>query len=227
MKVCGITRIEDALLAADLGANAIGFVLWPGSPRAVDQLRAREIARQLPPLVFVVGVFVNQSLEQVRRAAQTIPLDAVQLHGSESASFCSQAGGRVIKAVAAGPAAGAEIEALPKNVLLLLDACDPVRHGGTGQVIDWNRAARIAATRRVLLAGGLRADNVGEAIRRVRPFGVDVSSGVEARPGVKDDVRLREFFAAVHSASPDAWNAGRAANPAGPDNRPGRKDKSS
>jgi len=197
VKICGITRTEDALLAAELGATALGFVLWPGSPRAIDPFRARTIVRHLPPLVSVVGVFVDQPLEYVRRVARLVPLDAIQLHGGESADYCRDTGGRVIKAIGASRTAAEGIERLPRNVIVLLDACDPVQHGGTGRSIDWTVAARVARMRPTILAGGLRPENVGEAIRRVRPFGVDVSSGVEVRPGVKDAGRLRDFFAAV------------------------------
>jgi len=197
IKICGITRTEDALLAAELGATAVGFVLWPGSPRAIDPFRARTIARHLPPLVAVVGVFVDQPLEYVRRVARLVPLDAIQLHGGESADYCRDAGARVIKAIAASRTAADEVVRLPRNVVVLLDAVDPVRHGGTGRSVDWTVAARVARMRPTILAGGLRPENVGEAVRRVRPFGVDVSSGVEARPGVKDGGRLRDFFAAL------------------------------
>ncbi len=200
VKVCGITRTEDALLAADLGATALGFVLWPDSPRAVDPFRARTIARHLPPLVSVVGVFVDQPLAFVKRVAELVPLDAVQLHGAESADYCQGTGKRVIKAMAASRATLDDLFGVPREVVVLLDGCDPGRHGGTGEVIDWDLAADIARRRPTMLAGGLRAENVGEAVRRVRPFGVDVSSGVEARPGIKDAVRLREFFDAVRAS---------------------------
>jgi phosphoribosylanthranilate isomerase len=197
VKICGITRADDAQLAAELGATALGFVLWPGSPREVDPFRARTIVRHLPPLVSVVGVFVDQPIEYVRRVARLVPLDAVQLHGGESADYCRNAGLRVIKAVGVGGTAAEEIDRLPCDVVILLDACDPVQHGGTGRAIDWTAAARIARQRPTILAGGLRAENVAEAVRRVRPFGIDVSSGVEARPGVKDPNRLRDFFRAL------------------------------
>ncbi len=196
VKICGITRVEDGLLAADLGATALGFVLWPGSPRAVDPFRARTIARHLPPLVSIVGVFVDQPLDYVRRVARLVPLDAVQLHGGESIQFCREAGTRVIKAIGLSQAADT-LDGWPREIVLLLDACDRAQHGGTGRAIDWTMAATIAKQRPTILAGGLRSDNVADAVARVRPYGIDVSSGVEARPGIKDPVRLREFFAAL------------------------------
>jgi phosphoribosylanthranilate isomerase len=196
VKVCGITRVEDGLLAAELGATALGFVLWPGSPRAVDPFRARTIVRHLPPLVSIVGVFVDQPLDYVRRVARLVPLDAVQLHGGESVEYCREAGTRVIKAIGASEAADT-LNRWPREIVLLLDACDRVQHGGTGHAIDWTMAATVAKQRATILAGGLRAENIADAVARVRPYGIDVSSGVEARPGIKDPVRLREFFAAL------------------------------
>ncbi len=197
VKICGITQVDDALLAADLGATALGFVLWPGSPRAIDPFRAHTIARHVPPLVSVVGVFVDQPIDYVRRVARLVPLDVVQLHGAETPHYCRMAGVRVIKAI--GGSAGAErtLDQWPREVVLLLDACDPVRHGGTGGEIDWALAASIARARPTVLAGGLRPENVAKAVASVRPYGIDVSSGVEARPGIKDAARLREFFAAL------------------------------
>ncbi len=200
VKICGITQVDDALLAAQLGATAIGFVLWPGSPRAVDPFRAHVIARHLPPLVSVVGVFVDQPLAFVKRVAELVPLDAVQLHGAESADYCQGTGKRVIKAMRASRATLDDLYAFPREVVLLLDACDPARRGGTGQVVDWTVAADIARRRPTILSGGLRADNVAAAVRQVRPFGIDVSSGVEERPGIKDAARLREFFDAVRES---------------------------
>ena len=196
VKICGITRVEDGLLAAELGATALGFVLWPGSPRAEDPFRARTIARNLPPLVSIVGVFVDQPLDFVRRVARLVPLDAVQLHGGESVEYCREAAARVIKAIAPSEAAH-NLSRWPREIVLLLDACDGAQRGGTGRAIDWAMAAKIANDRRTILAGGLRADNVARAVASVRPYGIDVSSGVEARPGIKDPGRLREFFAAL------------------------------
>lgn len=196
VKICGITRVEDALLAAELGATALGFVLWPGSPRAIDPFRAHAIARHVPPLVSVVGVFVDQPVDFVRRVARLVPLHAVQLHGAESPDYCRQAGPRVIKALGEAGAAGT-VDQWPRDIVLLLDAADPVRHGGTGREIDWAAAAGIARVRPTLLAGGLRAENVARAVATVRPYGIDVSSGVEGKPGVKDATKLREFFAAL------------------------------
>jgi phosphoribosylanthranilate isomerase len=198
VKICGITRIQDALLAADLGASAVGLVFWPGSPRFIDPYRARAIAAALPPGVMPIGVFVDQPAEFVMGVAHLIPLGAVQLHGSESIESLARLAYRLIKAVPV--AEGFDVDAIdlvPLYVTVLLDAHDPVRRGGTGRTIDWSVAAAIARRRRTILSGGLTAANVGEAVTRVRPYMIDVSSGVESRPGLKDPVKLRELFAAL------------------------------
>ena len=201
VKVCGITRREDALLAADLGASAVGFVFWPRSPRYVEPEAAAEIARALPADVAPVGVFVDPSVDDVRRIAARVGLAAVQLHGDEPATLCDGLPYRVLKAVpVAGAATRAAAERVPRRVTVLLDARDPVRRGGTGRTVDWSVAAEVAADRRIFLAGGLGPGNVGEALRTVRPYGVDVSSGVETRPGRKDAGRLRVFFEEVACA---------------------------
>ncbi len=199
VKICGITRGEDAELATTLGASAVGFVFWPRSPRFVEPSRARDIVRALPPFVTPVGVFVDQPAGHVKDVAAVVGLGAVQLHGNEDVGFCRALGRRVIKASSVEQAT-ALAGYWPFEVTLLLDAVDAERRGGTGQTVDWSGAAALAARRRVILAGGLHPENVGDAIRQVRPFAVDVSSGVESAPGVKDESRLRAFFAAVAAA---------------------------
>jgi len=198
VKVCGVTRVEDALLAAELGASAIGFVFWPGSPRFVDPGRAAAIVRELPPLIATVGVFVDQPLEDVRRTAQHVPLAAVQLHGDEPLAYAHQLLQPVIRSVAVDDGfTPRSLDRIPAEITVLLDAHDPLRRGGTGRTIDWNAAAEAAARRPVFLSGGLNPANVAEAITRVRPYGVDLSSGVESSPGVKDPARLRALFEAI------------------------------
>jgi phosphoribosylanthranilate isomerase len=192
VKVCGLTRIEDAAAACELGAAAVGFIFWPRSPRFIDPYRARAIVRALPPFVTPVGVFVNQPAEYVNGVASLVRLGAVQLHGDEDAEYIARITRPVIKAVSNGTAAASS--AWPREAVLLVDAHDPERRGGTGLAADWDGAARLARSRRVLLAGGLNAGNVAEAIARVQPFGVDVSSGVESAPGIKDRGRMEDFF---------------------------------
>jgi phosphoribosylanthranilate isomerase len=201
VKVCGVTRLEDALDAAALGASAVGFVFWPRSPRYIDPAAARAIIEALPPLVTPVGVFVDQPAEDVERIAEATRLGAVQLHGREDAAYCRAVRRPVIKAFGVDAAFDEEaLAAYPPGITALLDARDDDRKGGTGRPIDLSVAARVAARRRVMLAGGLRADTVGQAIARVRPFAVDVSSGVERAPGIKDHERMRSLFEAVREA---------------------------
>jgi phosphoribosylanthranilate isomerase len=198
VKICGVTRVEDAQAAVQAGASAIGFVFWPDSPRYVDPYRARAIRATLPPFVTAVGVFVNQPLAYVSGVASLARLGAVQLHGDETPEYASRISAPIVKAIAFDAAGGGLLPAWPASTTLLLDVHDPVKRGGTGRTIDWSAAAALAAERRIFLAGGLTPDNVAEAVARVRPFGIDVSSGVEETPGVKDHRRLRALFEALH-----------------------------
>jgi phosphoribosylanthranilate isomerase len=198
VKICGITRLDDANAAIGCGAGALGFVFWPRSPRFVDPYRVRAIAARLPPFVTTVGVFVNQPADYVNGVASLVGLSAVQLHGDETTAYAAQIRRPVIKALALGDGGGNIAAAeWPERFTLLLDVHNPERRGGTGRTIDWTQASNTAAARRVVLAGGLTPDNVAAAIETVRPFGIDVSSGVEASPGVKDHGRLRALFEAL------------------------------
>ncbi len=198
VKICGITRLEDADAAIEAGAQALGFIFWPGSPRFIDPYRARSIVRELPPFVASVGVFVNQPSDYVASVASLAHLTAVQLHGDETVEQARAVGRPTVKALSLAIAADSRrLDAWPSNILIMLDTHDPVRRGGTGQTIDWESAAAVAARRRVILAGGLTPDNVVDAIARVRPYGIDVSSGVESAPGVKDRRRISALFAAI------------------------------
>ncbi|MGE0393074.1 MAG: phosphoribosylanthranilate isomerase [Vicinamibacterales bacterium] len=199
VKVCGITRVEDARAALAAGATALGFVFWPASPRAVTPEQAGAIVAALPYGTNAVGVFVNQTTDEIDRAVRVAGLTAVQLHGDETPALLPSIHRPVLRAINV-TADDAAIAAWPEPVLLLVDAHDPVRRGGTGRVADWTAAAALAAKRRIVLAGGLRADNVQEAIRVVRPFGLDVSSGVEDAPGVKSVAKLNDFFEKVRTA---------------------------
>jgi phosphoribosylanthranilate isomerase len=206
VKICGITRARDADLAADLGASALGFVFWPGSPRAMTLEAAAAIARNVAPGVVKVGVFVDQPADDVMRAVDEVGLDVAQLHGHESPEYCRHLEVRlkadttrtIFKSVGMSGNGTIDIDGYDRGVVLLVDAYDPVRFGGTGRTVDWDSAREIAAARQTILAGGLNAANITMAVRSVRPFGVDVSSGVEAAPGVKDPARLRAFFEALH-----------------------------
>jgi len=198
IKICGVTRVEDAQAAVAAGARAIGFVFWRESPRFIDPYRARQIVATLPPFVTPVGVFVNQPVDFVSGVVSLARLGAVQLHGDETIEYTAAMPVPVIKAVVVGDTA---IDSWPERVIVLLDAHDRVRRGGTGTTIDWTAAAAAAARRPILLAGGLTPDNVADAVVQVRPFGVDVSSGVERTAGVKDHLRIQSFCEAVHATS--------------------------
>lgn len=198
VKICGITRLEDALLATDLGAFALGFVFWPQSPRAIDVARARAIVEALPAHVLKVGVFVDQPVEDVKHIAAATSLNAIQLHGQESPDYVRQFERPVFKSMAVSPSfVVGQMDEIPNHATVLLDAHDPVKRGGTGRTIDWTLAAAASARRPVILSGGITPENVRPALAAVRPFAIDVSSGVERSPGVKDAERLRSLFDAV------------------------------
>ena len=199
LKICGITRLTDALHAVREGATAIGFVFWPGSPRSVSPELASEIVAALPPTVTTVGVFVNESVEGIRRTARTTGIRMVQLHGDEPPAYVDEIEQPVIRSVTLDTVVDTA-HAWPADTTLLLDSTDPVRGGSGRSVIDWSRAAIVARERRVVLAGGLTPQNIEEAIMTVRPFGVDVSSGVESRPGVKDFDKVSLFLANARAA---------------------------
>src|SRR5262249_47405150 len=187
---------EDAIDAGGGAATALGFVFWPRSPRAVDAATAAAIIRRLPSGATPVGVFVNQSVEEIERVISQTGIRLVQLHGDEPATYASALSTPLMKAMSLATA-DAFAEAWPVDMPILLDAHDPVKRGGTGTTIDWAHAAGLAARRRVVLAGGLTPENVQDAIARVQPYGVDVSSGVEQSPGMKDTQKMARFLEQV------------------------------
>ena len=204
VKICGITRLEDAELAASLGAWALGFILWPGSKRAVEEAVAAGIARRVRRQVELVGVFVNPTLDQVSHAVDGIGLTHVQLHGDEGPSFGAEVarrtGAKVIKA--ARVAGSADLQALERfhTDFHLLDTAVEGMRGGSGRSWDWSLAAQRRSKIPAILSGGLTADNVADGIAQVRPYAVDVASGVEAEPGVKDPAKLEAFMAVASPA---------------------------
>jgi phosphoribosylanthranilate isomerase len=198
VKICGLSRLEDARVAADLGADALGFVLWPKSPRAIRPAAAAAVGRAVPPFVTRVGVVVDFAPADVAYAVLRGRFDAIQLHGDEPVESYLTLGPRILKAVSlASDEDIAAAIALPGEVTVLVDAADRERRGGTGQRADWVRAAAVARARPLVLAGGLTADTVVEAIERVRPWAVDVSSGVEDAPGIKSAKKMEAFFRQV------------------------------
>ena len=195
VKICGITSLRDALAAVEAGADALGFMFYEESPRAVSVRQAREIIRRLPPFVSKVGVFVNATAAQVKRIARECELDTLQFHGQETPDYCARFSLPVIKAFRIRDAASVrELPAYPVAAWLL-DSFVPGRLGGTGAKFNWDLAVLARqAGRPVILAGGLTPANVAKAVRRVRPYAVDVSSGVETAPGVKDADKMRAFI---------------------------------
>lgn len=201
IKICGITRPEDAEQAAKLGADAIGLVFYGPSPRNVDIEQACAIVAVLPPFVTSVGLFVNASADEIHSVLEQVNLDLLQFHGDESPEFCASFDRPWIKAIrmAEGVDLQVEAERYSQSWGLLLDAYHPALPGGTGESFEWTRVPDDMPTS-VVLAGGLSAENVGEAIRIVRPYAVDVSGGVEAEKGVKDWGKMADFIAAVRAA---------------------------
>jgi phosphoribosylanthranilate isomerase len=204
VKICGITKWEDAKLATEMGAHAIGLNFYEQSPRCVTPFAATEILRRLPPFVAAVGVFVNWEEAPVVALAKALRLTAAQLHGDESTRVVERVAEYlpVIKALRLGQGADAPDFAKYRAAsAFLLDSAVTGHYGGTGATGNWHSARTAAQSQRILLAGGLTPENVGEAIRIVRPYAVDVASGVEARPGKKDPAKMRAFFEEVGRAS--------------------------
>jgi phosphoribosylanthranilate isomerase len=199
VKVCGITRVSDARQAVEEGVDALGFVFWSKSPRFIAPERAAEIVSTLPARVLAVGVFVNESVDGIADVVARSGVGTVQLHGDEPPAYAAALAWPLWRAVTVDDAEEAA-RVWPAETMLLVDASDRERRGGTGTVVDWPRAATIARMRRVVLAGGLTPENVGDAIRVVQPYGVDVSSGVEEAPGVKNSDKVARFLARARSA---------------------------
>ena len=205
VKICGITNLEDAAAAVEAGADALGFVFHPKSPRYILPALAKQIIMGLPPLVIAVGVFVDEEQQIVRSLMDDCGLELAQLHGHESAAYCHELGRPVLKALRVKDRSSflalAEFQGRAGVRGFVLDAFSDQAYGGTGLVIDWQLAAEVARAANILLAGGLTPDNVAKAIQSVQPYGVDVSSGVEREPGKKDHEKVRAFIRAVRVVS--------------------------
>jgi phosphoribosylanthranilate isomerase len=201
VKICGITSVADGLAAAEAGADLIGLMFYDGSPRHIPLATAAEISRALPPFVQRVGVFVNPDLELVLRAIGECNLTLLQFHGDETSEFCTQFGLMSLKAIRIRDAASLDQLAGFQTDAFLLDAYSKGGLGGTGEMFNWDLAIEAQKFGKpIFLAGGLTPENVGEAVKKVWPFAVDVSSGVESAPGKKDAAKVRAFIAAVRSA---------------------------
>ncbi|HSC56859.1 MAG TPA: phosphoribosylanthranilate isomerase [Nitrospira sp.] len=205
VKICGITNAEDAAVAVAAGADALGFNFYRKSPRYIEPAVARQIVASLPPFITSVGVFVNEELTTVRSIMDTCGLGLAQLHGDEPPNYCQELSRPVIKALRLKDRGSflalAEFEGRAGVRGFIVDTFSETTYGGTGQVTDWVLAAEAAKAATVLLAGGLTPANVAEAIRAVRPYGVDVSSGIESVPGKKDHRKVRDFLDAVRVVS--------------------------
>lgn len=198
VKICGVTSAADARLASDCGADAVGLVFYPGSRRCIGPETANAIAASLGPFVTAVGLFLDAEAEAVQRVLDRVPLDCLQFHGSESAAYCARFGVPYIKA--AGMAGNSDLTGYVREHSqargLLVDSHRPGEAGGTGETFEWSAIPR-GIEKPLILAGGLTPDNVAEAVRCVRPWAVDVSSGVEAEPGIKDDRKMAAFMQGV------------------------------
>lgn len=197
-KICGITRLEDALCAATCGADAVGFIFHPASPRYITPERARAIIAKLPEGIATVGVFVNHTREVVEQTVEACGLDLIQLHGDESPAYCRLfPPERVIKAISPGtPEEFGVLDAYQVRAFLI-DARDPNLYGGTGKRSDWELAKRIRAAHPLILAGGLNPGNIEEALAAVAPQAVDINSGCELAPGIKDHDRMRKMIGMI------------------------------
>jgi phosphoribosylanthranilate isomerase len=204
VKICGLTALEDAHLAVDLGAWALGMIFWPDSPRACSIEQAEAIGAQLHRRVELTGVFVNASLDHVAETADICRFTLLQLHGDEGPSYCQEAarrtGCRVIKAARVRDAADVQAIRAYRTDFHLLDTHSERAPGGTGESFDWELASLHPGNPPLILSGGVTADNVGQGIAAVRPFAVDTASGTEAEPGRKDPAKLSAFFRAVEAA---------------------------
>lgn len=198
IKICGITRVEDALVATSAGADAIGFVFYAKSPRAVDVEQARAIIAALPPFVTTVGLFVNMARDELHGLLSRVPLDLLQFHGDESVSQCEGFGRPYIKALRVKPGddIAARVNEYPSASGILLDTYVEGVPGGTGEAFDWSLVPA-DLSKPVILAGGLQPGNVAEAVRQLRPYAVDVSGGVEASKGIKDAQKIAAFIQAA------------------------------
>ena len=204
IKICGITNLTDAEAAADCGADALGFIFYKGSKRYVEPRRAGEIIACLPPFITTVGVFVNQSTEEIKAIRDLSGFDMAQLHGDESPGFCESLPMGVIKVVRLRDRGDLGTLESYNVSAFLFDTYSEDSYGGTAETFDWDLINDLGSKRPVILSGGLNSDNVAEAIGRVKPYGVDVSSGVEESPGKKDADKIKRFIEEARNESRDA-----------------------
>ena len=207
IKICGVTRVEDALCAARAGADAIGLVFYAASPRLVTLDQATMISSALPPFISTIALFVNAPRNEIDKTISHLRPSMLQFHGDETAPYCAQFGVPFLKAIRVGSGTTAAdlleyVETFHEASALLLDTLSPNVYGGSGESFDW-KVVPNAMRSRIVLSGGLKADNVADAIRMLRPWAVDVSSGVEIKTGVKDHARIEKFIEEVRNADAD------------------------
>jgi phosphoribosylanthranilate isomerase len=214
VKICGITRLEDALCAVECGADAIGFIFHPASPRYITAEKAKAIVAGLPEGIVTVGIFVNRPMEEVNRTMDLCGLDLIQIHGDESPAYCRRfPPGRIIKAVS--PRTPEELRSLAAYEVraFLVDSRDAGRYGGTGKRADWELAAKLGESHPLILAGGLDDGNIAEALAAVVPRAVDINSGCELAPGIKDHGRMRRIITMIRNTTQGMIRAGGAPGP--------------
>lgn len=201
IKICGTTNLVDALIAVEAGADALGFIFVPNTPRYLHPDEAAKIIEDLPPFITTVGLFVNAEQSEINKVANDCSLDAIQLHGDESPELCLSLKRKVVKAFRVNDESSLSRLRDYRVSAYLLDAYVRGAMGGTGRVFDWNLAVKARQYGRIILAGGLNPDNIASAILQVRPYGVDVSSGVEKSPGRKDPAKIKAFIDAVRATA--------------------------
>ena len=201
IKICGTTNLDDALIAVEAGADALGFIFVPNTPRYLHPDEAAKIIEELPPFITTVGLFVNAEQKEIDTIANNCSLDAIQLHGEEPPELCVTLSRRVVKAFRVKDESSLSRLHDYHVRAYLLDTYVKGTMGGTGKVFDWNLAVKAKQYGRIILAGGLNPNNIASAILQVRPYGVDVSSGVEVSPGRKDPAKIKAFIGAVKAAA--------------------------
>ena len=201
IKICGITNLEDALVAANSGADALGFIFVKDSKRYIEPETARDIISKLPPFITKVGVFVNSNLNEIVEIKEKTHIDIAQLHGDETIEFCRSIPFRTIKVIRVKDRSNIELVAQYPDQDILFDTYSDKEYGGTGTTFDWTVLKDLSLSKKVILSGGLNSDNVAEAVKVVVPYAVDVSSGVEARPGKKDHNKIKRFIEAIKNGN--------------------------
>ena len=201
IKICGITNLKDALLASELGADALGFIFYPESKRYIAPEAASEIISSLPPYLTTVGVFVNESVDGINSVRDKTGISLVQLHGDEAPGFCTGLPFKAVKVIRVkGPSDIERVELYPQEAILF-DKYSDAEYGGTGESFSWDLISGLKTNKKIILSGGLTPENVGEAVKQVSPYAVDVSTGVEDSPGKKNEDKMRKFIQAVRLGS--------------------------